>query len=358
MIYQSSCIFYDGKSSVPQNIHLSLDTENAILFFETSTGQNINWDIKAVPFTKKGAALNIEHGHDPIQNIVISDLSFIENLQILKKNRDNSWYEILISHGIKIHILIAILILGIIGLSYAFAIPWAAEKSVVLIPEEYDIKLGEMFYDQSLVFNSVDASKTKALNLFASELKLNNTKKLKFTVVRSNIVNAFALPDGNIVVYTGILDSMKNYDELVGLIGHEASHVNNRHSMKMMCRNLSGYLFVSAILGDVNGIMAIIGDNVNNLQSLSFSREFEHQADADGYKILMQNQVNPQGMSNLFKRLDDQMSIIPEFLSSHPVTKERIQFIDQLIKTKPYQIKENTRLEILFKELKHETIPD
>ena len=128
--------------------------------------------------------------------------------------------------------------------------------------------------------------------------------------------------------------------------------------MKMMCRNLSGYLFVSAILGDVNGIMAIIGDNVNNLQSLSFSREFEHQADADGFKILMQNQVNPQGMSNLFKRLDDQMSIIPEFLSSHPVTKERIQFIDQLIKTKPYQIKENTRLEILFKELKHETIPD
>lgn len=352
MINETSCTFYDGKSSVPQNINLFLDTENAVLFFEPTESQNISWDIKAVSLSKKGAALNIEHGHDPIQNIVVSDLFFIDKLKILKKDSNNSWYETLLSHGMKIHLAIAASILIIIGLSYVFAIPWAAEKSVALIPEEYDIKLGEMFYNQSLIFNSVDPSKTKALNLFAAQLQLNNTKKLKFTVVNSSIVNAFALPDGNIVVYTGILDSMKNYNELVGLIGHEVSHVNNRHSMKMMCRNLSGYLFVSAILGDVNGMMAIIGDNVNNLQSLSFSREFEHQADADGFKILTQNHVNPQGMSNLFKRLDDNMSMVPEFLSSHPMTKERIRFIDGLIKAKSFQTTENPRLEILFKTLK------
>ena len=59
---------------------------------------------------------------------------------------------------------------------------------------------------------------------------------------------------------------MKSYEELVALIGHEATHVNHRHGMKLLCRDLSGYLFVSAILGDANGIMAVITDNVNSLQ--------------------------------------------------------------------------------------------
>jgi predicted Zn-dependent protease len=154
-------------------------------------------------------------------------------------------------------------------------------------------------------------------------------------------------------VFSGILKEMEDYDELVGLLGHEASHVNNRHSMKMLCRSLSGYLFVSVILGDANGIMATIGDNVNNFQSLSFSREFEHQADADGFKILIANKVNPQGMSNLFKRLQQHHSIsIPEFLSSHPVTENRIDFINKMIKNQKNQQVTNPQLEKLFAKLK------
>ena len=191
------------------------------------------------------------------------------------------------------------------------------------------------------------------MNVFAQKIDLKNTKKLSFTVVKSKEVNAFALPDGNIVVFTGIIEKMKNYDEVVGLLGHEASHVNNRHSIKMLCRNLSGYLFVSLILGDANGVMAVIGDNVNSFQSLSFSREFEHQADVDGFKILVDNKVNPKGMSNLMKRLQNEHSdIIPEFLSSHPVTANRIHYIDEMIKTKKYSYEEKTVLTTLFQKLK------
>jgi predicted Zn-dependent protease len=223
----------------------------------------------------------------------------------------------------------------------------------VLIPEEYDNKLGETFIEQNMFFSSVDSAKTNTLNLFAKELKLGNTKKLHFKVVDSDIVNAFALPDGTIVIYSGIIDSMKNYDELVGLLGHEVAHVNHRHGMKMLCRNLSGYLFVSAILGDANGIMAIIGDNVNSLQSLSFSREFEKQADLEGFATLNKNQINPMGMSNLFKRLQDKRFVsIPEFLSSHPVTEERIDYINQMVEDKSYPYKENPKLKSLFLEIK------
>jgi predicted Zn-dependent protease len=122
--------------------------------------------------------------------------------------------------------------------------------------------------------------------------------------------------------------------------------------MKMLCRNLSGYLFVSAILGDVNGIMATIGDNINSLQSLSFSREFEHEADVEGFKIVTKNQVDPDGMSNLFKRLGEEAGFMPEFLSTHPMTKQRITFFDTMTKGKSFPVKENPKLKTLFKALK------
>lgn len=351
---QATGIFYDGNSSVPQEVVFLFDSNTEILVFEASNGTVYQWKCSEIIFEKIGSRLSFRHKVAVSQNGYTHDSEFKDAvLTFTKKKGQYGWYQSLLDLGTTIHLGLALLILAIIGLCYVYAIPWVAEKSVVLIPEEYDSKLGDTFFEQNIVFSTIDSSKTKALNEFAKELKLNNTKRLKFSVVDSEIVNAFALPDGNIVVYTGILDSMQNYDELVGLLGHEAAHVNHRHSMKMLCRNLSGYLFVSVILGDVNGIMATIGNNINSLQSLSFSREFEHQADIEGFNVLVVNKINPVGMTNLFKRLENKNHIsIPQFLNSHPMTEDRITFMEKIIKTKNFQFKDNKKLKNLFQKMK------
>jgi beta-barrel assembly-enhancing protease len=352
---QTVAFFYDGKSSLRQEIVLYFDSKNESLHFVSSDGEQYIWPIKEIIFEQRPTGLHLDFGTDLIQQISIEDNNFIATLNDFRKQKGLiGWYQNLIDLGSATHWGIAIAVLAIIGLCYVYAIPWVGEKSAALIPKEYDDKLGNSAWIENQYFMSIDSSKTKLLNSFAKQLNLKNTKKLKFTVVQSDEVNAFALPDGNIVVFTGIIKEMKNYDELVGLLGHEASHVNNRHSMKMLCRSLSGYIFVSLILGDANGVMAVIGDNVNSLQSLSFSREFEHQADSDGFDILVANKVNPKGMSNLFKRLKTHNSSIriPEFLSSHPVTEDRITYIDSRIKTNTFQNKENPKLKLLFQKLK------
>ncbi len=352
MIKKTLAILYDGNSSRPQTIELSLDTERGVLSFD-SENANDKWELKAVSFTKKGTALQLLHGQNPVQNIAVEDLDFIDFfLDANKKMGNQNWYDSLLRKGIAIHAAIALFLLGLIGLSYLYILPWIAQSAVAIIPESYDTKMGEMFSNQNMLFNDVDSSKTKILNQFASQLKLSNTKPIKFTVVKSPVVNAYALPDGNIVFYTGIIEVMKTDAELVALIGHEVSHVNHRHSMKMLCRNVSGYLLISALLGDANGVMATIGDNVNSLQSLSFSREYEHEADVEGFKIVTQNHIDPQGMSNLFKRLDDRTSIIPAFLNSHPMTTDRIAFFDKMAKEQSYKITTKPKLKNLFKELK------
>ena len=124
--------------------------------------------------------------------------------------------------------------------------------------------------------------------------------------------------------------------------------------MKMLCRNLSGYLFISAVLSDVNGIMAIIGDNVHNLQSLSYSRQFERQADEQGTQLMILNDINPKGMTDLFTRLkSSETVVIPGFISSHPITTDRIVDINRLIQRTPHKFHKNSTLEELFRQVKN-----
>ena len=347
--------YFDGLSSKPQEIELQLDELCAELQFDTSTGNINHWAIGDLSFQHIGNSLEIRCKHHSLALIKVNDDVFAAAfISYLQAKGQISWYHRVIRMGIKTHLSIAILILGVIVAGYLLAIPWVAEKAVMLIPQRYDISMGHKFYNEYLQNNSIDTAKTEALNQFARQLKLQNTQELHFTVINSPTVNAFALPDGNIIVFTGIIRDMKNYDELAGLIGHEVSHVNNRHSMKMLCRNLSGYLFISAVFSDVNGIMAIIGDNIHNLQSLSYSRQFEQQADDQGINLMMLNGINPRGMTDLFSHLQShEKVVIPAFISSHPITSDRIDYINRRINNNSHHYLLNPTLEKLFRLIKN-----
>lgn len=347
-------IFYDGQSSAPQEVSIVLDAGTDALVFDSLVIKAQSWSLRTVDVGKTGAAIEVKPTSNALECLRIEDPDFILAFNKLRKERGYvGVYHRMVGLGLAIHAALALMILGGIALIYLYVMPWIAEKAVVLIPESYENAIGDTFFSQYADFASIDSAKTEALTQFAGQLDLKNTREIKFIVINSETVNAFALPNGNVVVFTGIIDLMQDYDELAGLLGHEVAHVNNRHSMKMMCRNLAGYVFLSAVLSDVNGIMAVIGDNVHSLQSLTFSRRFEHEADVQGLEMLIANQVDPKGMSKLFTRLQGEHDeFIPEFLSSHPVTKDRIEFIDRSISKGKSTVVENTRLRELFEEIK------
>lgn len=351
---RTAATYFNGVSSVSQKIELTFDTEKGLFLFGSADLGFNTWPIDEVMFEHNGNVLNVQYGNDPIQHVRVDDADFISDLNnYLKKHKKLGIHQRLSGLSIKVHIAIAAGIIALIVVAYLFVLPWIAEQAVVIIPEEYDTEIGETFFNQYIENSSVDSAKSEALNLFASELKLNNSKALHFTVVESETVNAFALPDGNIVVFTGLINKMKGYEELAGLIGHEVVHINRRHSMKTLCRNLSGYLFISAVLGDVNGITATIGDNINNLQSLSFSRQFERQADFEGLNLMISNNIDPEGMTKLFIRIKEEQEIsMPEFLSSHPITDNRISYIKKTIKKKKHVNTLHPQLKELFNKIR------
>ena len=148
--------------------------------------------------------------------------------------------------------------------------------------------------------------------------------------------------------------------ELAGLLAHETAHVTHRHSMKILCRSIAGFLVVSLLLNDVNGIMASIAQNANSLQNLSYSRGFEKEADISGFELLRSRRIDPHGMISLFEVLKRQeKTTLPGFLSTHPVTQDRIDYLNTKIKEDPYSFENNLQLENAFSMLKQKvnTLP-
>lgn len=347
--------YYDGQSSVSRQMTVLFHNTMSEFRLQTGDGISFVWKLEDLQFERYGSLLEIRNKNYSGAILKIDDKDFSEKFYIaMKQSKRIDIHARLLNLGLSKITAIAICLLGLIVLTYFYALPPIAEKSAALIPESFDNEIGTMFMDAFLNENNIDTTKTKYLEQFAAELDLKNEKPLRFIVVESKEVNAFAIPNGQIVVFSGILKNMESSDELVALLGHEASHVNHRHSIKMLCRNLAGYMVVSLLFSDVNGVMAVLADNAQQLHSLSYSRGFEQEADEQGLKILMDNKINPNGMVNLFEQLEKESKIsIPKIISSHPLTKERKEYMQKIISETVYEVKQNDKLDSIFEHIKN-----
>lgn len=353
-MYSTQAKFFDGVSSAGHIIDLQIDDRTDEFRFQMSDGESVVWELSDMSYEKFGNYLEIKHKSDKMAFIKTDDEIFINSfITHLKRKNRVGIYDRLMLLGIKKHILIGISILAVIVGGYLLVIPILAEKMVGLIPPTFDLYLGDSFMDDFIDEETIDSAGTKTLNEFADRLRFDNNIQLNFIVAKSEEVNAFALPNGTIVLYTGLLDKIGSYEELAGLMGHEATHISERHSLKMLCRNLSGYIFLSALISDVNGIMSVIADNAHNLNSLSYSRKHEKEADIGGTDMLIKNNIDPKGMIRLFERLkDDKYLATLEIISTHPITDDRIKYIDEYIRETEYKIEKDSVLSALFDKLK------
>ena len=250
----------------------------------------------------------------------------------------------------------ALLLVGFIALMlgiYFFVVPFVGEMSTHLIRKEHEIKLGQTLYEGIIKSYKIDSAQTALVNAIADQIDFQSKYPIKITVVIHDEKNAFALPGGHIVIFSELLQKIQDPYELAALLAHEVSHINLQHSLRSIFRNLASYVFISVLLSDVNGITTVLLENANKFTTLSYSRSLEEDADKAGLEILYKNQLDPSGMLRLFKILmaDSHHSEKHlEFLSTHPATQKRIQYLEQLISQKSHQIKTNESLEKLWQK--------
>ena len=346
--------YFDGQSSASQQATVVLDDTPNELRLQTTAGASLVWKLGDLQFEQYGRLLEIRNKNHTGALLKVDDEDFSHAFYAtMKRNKQVDIHTRLSKLSFAKILAIAIVLLGGVVLVYLYVLPPVAERTAALLPTGFDDQLGDTFMETFLDYNDLDTTKTEHLRQFASELNLNNQKPLHFSVVVSDEVNAFALPNGQIVIFSAILEDMQSADELAALLGHEASHVNQRHSIKMLCRNLAGYLVVSQLLSDVNGIVTVLADNAHQLHSLSYSRKFEQEADEQGLKILIDNGMDPYGMVRLFEQLEEKNEYdVPKIMSSHPLTKDRKEHMEKIISSTVYEVEPHAVLNALFEKIK------
>ncbi|MDR0368819.1 MAG: M48 family metallopeptidase [Bacteroidales bacterium] len=351
---QTAGKYFDGKQSQPQQVEVSFPADLGELKFQNDN-ISLSWKIAEITYEKIGSMIEIRIQERSDEFLTITDKDFNSVfIKCLHKSKNVGAYKKLLNLSYKTHLSIFAGLLVLLVLGYFFLVPFIAEKSVVLIPQSFDKQVAKMAITN--IGFKTDSEKSAILAEFAQNIDFENKVDLNFKVVKSDMVNAYALPDGTVIVFTGILDAMNSYEQLAGLLGHEVSHINKRHSMKMLCKNLSGYIFVSALFSDINGIMTVIAENAHNLNTLTYSRKFENEADEQGTLIMIENGINPKGVISLFEILQNEEENskikIPEYISTHPFTSNRIENIEKIIEKQNYHSRDNSDLERIFKQLK------
>ena len=150
---------------------------------------------------------------------------------------------------------------------------------------------------------------------------------LRCTVLHDSTINAFAIPGGNVYVYSGIVDFLQSDDELAAVIAHELAHVEKRHSLKNYRASAAlTALLQKAVKNQKNKDLwcAVL----SSLTLMKFSQKQEDEADDVGQFRLAAAGFDPHGQIHVWERFLQKFGDskgLEKFLSSHPSHKARIE---------------------------------
>ena len=177
-----------------------------------------------------------------------------------------------------------------------------------------------------------------AVQEIGSRLTEGSKYRYRFHVADNDAINAFAIPGGIVVVHTGLIKATRRPEELAGVLAHEVQHVEQRHSLQALVKDLGLRGLWLLVTGDIGG--GLLGQAALELTSLSFSRDAEAQADAKGFDELVEAEIDPSGMADFFTIMSKQEGAAtpPALLSTHPASEAR----EAAMRAREAEVKERT----------------
>ena len=148
------------------------------------------------------------------------------------------------------------------------------------------------------------------------------------------MLNAFALPGGQITITKSLYDKLDNEAQLAGVLGHEIGHVIAEHSAQQMAKGQLGQMLAAAVgVGSDDQRVAAASQMANQMLQLKYGRDDERQSDSIGLKYMVQAGYDPQGMAGVMKVLIDASRGGRQWqiLQSHPNPEERLQTVETFL---------------------------
>jgi Zn-dependent protease with chaperone function len=320
--------FFDGRSTRVRAVSLSVAGADLVI-----TGEDV--DIRT-PFVR--VQVDERLGRAP-RRLRLQDGSFCEvrdrdaldSLLSLAGHRDGrvDW----VQRQWSLVALAMVAFIAIAAAGYAWGLPWAAVHGARRLPPAVGRTLGTQALKALdgglLVPSTLPAKRRQELEARFRTLRLPDGQQH----VAANLVfrrspglgaNAFALPDGTIVVLDDLITALDDDEQIIAVLAHELGHVQGRHGLQLLLRSSAVGAFTALYLGDISPLLAAAPAA---LVSAHYSQDLEQEADDYAAATLRANGMSPGLLADA---LDTQLKSHPDtaplaFLASHPPTTERMR---------------------------------
>ncbi len=329
---------FDGIHPVP--IHGSFDVHLERLVFWGDKEGSKEFSISIadiISLSEEGSRFRIEFRHS---NRTQQEAILFESKNLYQKIRDLRRQDKNILTGIHmLPSLPTLLLLASLFPAVGFVYYFLFYQSYRFTPRSVDTALGnqvvKVLLKQKQVCDNPDAHR-----FVKSILQTLRPKDSQFNyhthIIVSNDKNAFALPGGQLILTSALLQESLHPRMVMGILAHEIAHVEKRHGIQSLIRGIGFGALVSLLLstglGQTAGI-EIIAEATNTLLFLKYSRNFEIEADRAGVEILHIAGFSINGLNDFFE--DAQRSEVhgkvSSYLSTHPSHKKRSQYFSQVL---------------------------
>ncbi len=218
--------------------------------------------------------------------------------------------------------------------------PVTGRRELIAIPRSYEISMGLQAAPQvATQFGGPVADTTLQAYVQMVGKKVASVADRKmpydFTLVNSEIPNAFALPGGKIFITAGLMSRMTNEQQLAAVLGHEIVHVAALHGVKGMQRGIGASVVVelaAAAAGSDKAEAAKAASQIAaSMVTMKYGRDDEYEADKYGTKYMTKAGYNPWGMVELLTILLNlsakEPSVFEAMFQTHPLSSKRIAAI-------------------------------
>ncbi len=344
-------IYYDGNSTRRHKVTVIIHKRVVSL-----RGEEVHRTIRM-------SKLDISERLDRAPRILrFPDGAFLETKdpalpKLLAKNRFVEPRVVRWQNNWPVCLLALIVLVGILVSAYQWGLPWAADRVAQHLPPTMEAKIGDEGLEMmdNRVFNSSKlppAEQDRLRALFAT-LKQPRAEKTPYRIeFRDSLIgpNAFALPNGVIVMTDQLVKAAGKDEAILGVLSHELGHLQRRHMQRQLLQTVGVGILLNVWAGDMSGILT--GASAVLLHQ-AYSRDFERESDQYAIDMMRTNGKHLSPMADLFEAMgkasspvkansatadgseddedDDadagkkrQRHISNDYLSSHPSDDERI----------------------------------
>jgi len=229
-------------------------------------------------------------------------------------------------------------------LSGCTSAPYTNRSQLMLTSEKTEMQMGEETFkeikDKGKI--SKDDKKNSAVKRVGKNIAKATGKQdynWEFIVLESKDVNAFCLPGGKVVVYTGLFSYIHNDGDLATVLGHEIGHALARHAGEQLSHtyieSAGGYILsaVLSIVGAPPGVGSIYGVATRFGIDLPYSRTQEYEADHIGIIVMAKAGYDPKTAIIFWKEFSKEQNYGPvkEFFATHPMGEKRLEELKKLL---------------------------